>query len=270
MQFVRTGGVTLHYQMIGDPAAKPLIVFVNALGTDFRIWRDVIVRLVGDYAILTYDKRGHGLSDVGPTPYTIETHAEDLAGLLDHVGAKGAIVCGVSVGGMIAQVLSSRRPDLLRALVLCDTAHKSGTPEMWQARIAAVEAEGIASIADTILERWFTREFRETVECAGYRNMLIRQPAAGYAATCAALRDADLAEVARTIAVPAICIVGEDDGSTSPALVAEFAKMVPNARFELIKRCGHLPSIEQPQMLTEIIRTFLALVLEGEASAVRH
>ncbi|KKB11927.1 3-oxoadipate enol-lactonase [Devosia geojensis] len=270
MQFVRIGGVALHYQMIGDPAAKPLIVFVNALGTDFRIWRDVIVRLVGDYAILAYDKRGHGLSDVGATPYTIETHAEDLAGLLDHVGARGAIVCGVSVGGMIAQVLSARRPDLVRALVLCDTAHKSGTPQMWAERTAAVEAEGIASIADTILERWFTPEFRETAECAGYRNMLVRQPAAGYAATCAALRDADLTEIARTISVPAICIVGEADGSTPPALVAEFARMVPNARFELIKRCGHLPSIEQPETLTQIIRAFLALVTDAEAGAVRH
>jgi 3-oxoadipate enol-lactonase len=63
LQFAHLNGVTIHYQVIGA-AGKPLIVFANSLGTDFRIWRDVIVRLVGDYAVICYDKRGHGLSSI--------------------------------------------------------------------------------------------------------------------------------------------------------------------------------------------------------------
>ena len=84
MQFAHVNGVTLHYQLIGGPANKPVIVFSNSLGTDFRIWRDVIVRLAGDFAIVTYDKRGHGLSDVGASPYSIDDHVGDLAAL--HLG----------------------------------------------------------------------------------------------------------------------------------------------------------------------------------------
>lgn len=73
MQFARINDVTIHYQIIGAPADRPVIVFTNSLGTDFRIWRDVVVRLAGDFAIVLYDKRGHGLSDVGQLPHRSRT-----------------------------------------------------------------------------------------------------------------------------------------------------------------------------------------------------
>ncbi|MBB6484532.1 3-oxoadipate enol-lactonase [Rhizobium lusitanum] len=266
MQFARINDVTIHYQIIGGPGDKPVLVFANSLGTDFRIWRDVIVRLAGDFAIVLYDKRGHGLSDLGQMPYSIEDHATDLAGLLDFLSVKNAIICGLSVGGLVAQSLYQRRADLVRALILCDTAHKIGTAESWNARIAAVEAEGIESIVDAIMERWFTPAFRrpENIAYAGYCNMLIRQPVEGYAATCAALRDADLTGAAAKIAVPTICIVGDQDGSTPPELVLSTAKLIPNARYEVIKDAGHIPCVEQPEALTEVIRAFIDVVLRGE------
>ncbi|AYG69434.1 MULTISPECIES: 3-oxoadipate enol-lactonase [unclassified Rhizobium] len=266
MQFARINDVTIHYQIIGGPADKPVLVFANSLGTDFRIWRDVIVRLAGDFPIVLYDKRGHGLSGLGQMPYSIEDHATDLAGLLDFLSVKNAIICGLSVGGLVAQSLYQRRPDLVRALILCDTAHKIGTAESWNARIAQVEAEGIESIVDAIMERWFTPAFRrpENIAFAGYCNMLIRQPVAGYVATCAALRDADLTEAAAKIAVPTICIVGDQDGSTPPELVLSTAKLIPNARYEVIKDAGHIPCVEQPEALTEVIRAFIDVVLRGE------
>ncbi len=266
MQFARINDVTIHYQIIGGPADKPVLVFANSLGTDFRIWRDVIVRLAGDFAIVLYDKRGHGLSDLGQMPYSIEDHATDLAGLLDFLSVKDAVICGLSVGGLIAQSLYQRRPDLVRALILCDTAHKIGTADSWNARIAQVEAHGIESIVDAVMERWFTPAFRrpENIAFAGYCNMLVRQPAAGYAATCAALRDADLTEAAAGIAVPTLCVVGDQDGSTPPELVLSTAKLIPNARYEVIKDAGHIPCVEQPEALTEVIRAFVDVVLRGE------
>ncbi|MEP9373781.1 3-oxoadipate enol-lactonase [Mesorhizobium sp. KR1-2] len=266
MQFIDIGGVTLHYQLIGGPADKPVIVFVNSLGTDFRIWRDVIVRLAGDFPIVTYDKRGHGLSDVGAAPYAMEDHVGDLEALLDHLNVKSAIVCGLSVGGLVAQGLFARRPDLVRALILCDTAHKIGTAEMWNARIATIEAEGIEPLADPVLERWFTPAFHHdrAIELAGYRNMLVRQPAAGYAGTCAALRDADYTEAAKSISVPTLCIAGDQDGSTPPEVVRGTAELIAGSRFEIIAHCGHIPCVEQPVALLELIRNFLADILSGE------
>lgn len=258
MQFIDIGGVTLHYQLIGGPADKPVLVFANSLGTDFRIWREVVVRLAGDFPIVLYDKRGHGLSDVGQAPYSMDDHIGDLEGLLDHLKVRNAIVCGLSVGGLIAQGLYGRRPDLARALILCDTAHKIGTAESWNARIATVEKDGIGAIADGVLKLWFTPEFHATraADLAGYRNMLSRQAVAGYAGTCAALRDADYTEAVKAIAVPTLCVVGDQDGSTPPALVRSMADLIPGSRFKIIDGAGHIPCVEQPETLVELMRRF--------------
>lgn len=266
MQFAKINDITLHYQVIGAANDKPVLVFANSLGTDFRIWRDVIVRFAGDFAIVMYDKRGHGLSDIGDAPPSMDLHVADLVGLLDLLSVRQAVICGLSVGGLIAQGLYAARPELVRALVLCDTAHKIGTAESWNARIATVEKNGIASIADGVMEKWFTPDFRRPENNAyhGYRNMLVRQPVAGYAGTCAAIRDADFTEAARRIAVPTICIVGDQDGSTPPDLVLSTARLIPGARYEIIRDAGHIPCVEQPEALVAVLRAFLDIVLSGE------
>ena len=259
MQFAGVNGVTLHFQLLSAARGKPLIVFINSLGTDFRIWRDVIVDLAGRASMICYDKRGHGLSSTGVAPYTMDDHVGDLIALLEHVGVSGAILCGVSVGGMIAQGVYARRPDLVSALVLCDTRLKIGGEAMWNDRITRVTEDGIAALVDPILERWFSPEFRQTrsEELEGYRNMLVRQPVEGYAGTCAAIRDADFTEAAGRIAVPALCLVGDQDGSTPPQLVGELAALIPGADFEVIAGAGHLPSIEQPGALSARIVKFI-------------
>lgn len=267
MQFARVNGVTLHYQQFGGPKGKPTLVFANSLGTDFRIWRDVIVRLAGEFPILTYDKRGHGLSDVGETPYSIEDLVWDLSGLLDHAGVERSIVVGLSVGGMIAQGLHEARPELIEGLVLCDTAHRIGTEEMWDARIDAVQSSGLDAISGPVMERWFTEDYRsaDNADFAGYVNMFERQPEDGYAATCAAIRDADMTEIAKQIDVPTLCVVGDEDLATPPALVAELTALIEGARMETIAGAGHLPCIEQPEALSGLIRGFGNMVLGGSA-----
>lgn len=260
MQFARIGSVNLHYQIIGAPAGKPVLVFANSLGTDFRIWRDVVMQLAGDFAIVLYDMRGHGLSDTGATPYSMDDHIGDLAGLLDFLKTGKTIVCGLSVGGLVAQGLYAARPDLVRALVLCDTAHKIGTDDSWNARIATIADGGIAGMADAILKNWFTEAFRAPGNpvFAGYRNMLVRQPVEGYIATCAAIRDCDFTEAAAKIAVPAVCIVGDQDGSTPPDMVLATARLIPGCRYEVIKDAGHIVCVEQPLVVSDIIRAFAA------------
>ncbi|MEN0040289.1 MAG: 3-oxoadipate enol-lactonase [Pseudomonadota bacterium] len=261
MQFADIDGVTLHYQVISAPDDKPTIVFSNSLGTDFRIWRDVIIRFVGEASIVMYDKRGHGLSDLGSTSDKpkIDDHVNDLAGLLDHLGISDAIICGLSVGGLIAQALNFLRPDLVKAMVLCDTAAKIGDEEMWNSRIEVIEADGLEAVADANMQRWFSPAFHaeRAGELQGYINMFVRQPKQGYLATTRAIRDADLRGAAGQTTVPVICIVGENDGATPPAVVLELAKSIPDARYEMIKQCGHSPCVEQPELLAEIIKAFM-------------
>lgn len=267
MQFARINGIVMHYQLIGAPAGKPVIVFANSLGTDFRIWRDVIVRLAGEYAIVVYDKRGHGLSELGDAPHRIETHAADIAALLDHLSVTSAVVCGLSIGGLIAQGLYASRPDLIQSIIFCDTAHKIGTEASWNGRIAAAEQNGIASFADTVMKMWFTPDFhaKRAEDLVGYRTMLTRQPVAGYTAACTAIREADLTETAKNIAVPSLVVVGDQDGSTPPELVRSFADLVPNARYEIIKDAAHIPCVEQPETLAALIRDFI-----GKSGGAAH
>jgi len=259
MQFAEINNITLHYQVLSAPADKPVMIFINSLGTDFRIWRDVIINFAGDVAMIAYDKRGHGLSSTGKSPYSMDDHVDDLIALLEYLNVHSAILCGVSVGGMIAQGVYAKRPDLVRSLILCDTGHIIGSAEMWNDRIAAIEEMGLEELADDILERWFTPEFHEEQPASlmGYHNMLVRQSVAGYVGTCAAIRDADFTNTARQIDVPTLCVVGDQDGSTTPELVEAFANLIPNAEYEVIAGCGHIPSIEQPEKLSDLMKKFL-------------
>lgn len=263
--FVTIGNVTLHHRhRPANGNARP-IVFINSLGTDFRIWDEVASALGGEMPLLVYDKRGHGLSDIGSGIRSIDDHADDLSGLIDHFGLDKVVLCGLSVGGQIAQGLYARRPDIVEALILCDTAHKIGTVDSWNARIATVEREGIQAVAEGVLKVWFTPAFHSAraAELAGCRNMLTRQTLAGYIGTCAAVRDADFTEAARRIAVPTLCIVGAHDGSTPPELVRSLADLIPGARFEVIRNAGHIPCIEQPDLMVDLIRDFLASLPSG-------
>jgi len=258
LRFAALGGVTLHYQLIGGD--RPLLAFINSLGTDFRVWRHVAGEFADRFSVLLYDKRGHGLSDVGTPPYGMSDMVDDLCALVDHVGAKEVVACGLSVGGLIAQGLVARRPDMLRALVLCDTAHKIGTEQSWNERIATVDGKGISAVADGILEKWFTPGFhrQRQAELAGWRNMMTRQPADGYAGTCAAIRDADHTEIVKRISVPTLCVTGDHDGSTPPALVKSMAELIPGAEFRVIEGAGHIPCVEKPEELVSLMREFLA------------
>jgi 3-oxoadipate enol-lactonase len=122
-----------------------------------------------------------------------------------------------------------------------------------------VEQGGIEPIVENVLQRWFTPSFHETRkdELAGWCNMLVRMPAHGYAGTCAAIRDADLTSDAGKIAVPTLCVAGDQDGSTPADVVQGTANLIPGARFKLIDGCGHIPCVERPAALTQLIQSHL-------------
>jgi 3-oxoadipate enol-lactonase len=257
MPFGRFNDLVLHYEDEG-PADAPAFVFINSLGTDLRIWDQVSGKLAAGRRLLRYDLRGHGLSEAPAAPYALDDHVGDLTALMDARGVGAALIVGLSVGGMIAMALASQRPDLARALVLSDTAHKIGTREMWDARMAAIRQGGMAAIAEAILQRWFTAQFRASnpVDLLGYRNMLTRTTAEGYVGTCATLRDADLTDVADKLALPVLCLSGAEDQATPPDLVRSLAAFLPDARFDMIPHSGHLPCLEQPDIMAEYISAF--------------
>lgn len=255
--FKAQDGTVLHIRDEGPAGGTP-VVFSNSLGTDLRVWDAMLEHMPAGLRLFRYDKRGHGLSDCPATDWGVEEHITDLEAMMDAKGLGGAIIVGLSVGGLIAQGLAARRPDLMRGIVLMDTAAKIGNDAMWNDRIAAIEAGGIESIEAAILERWFTARFRnEDPAFPIWRNMLTRTPSHGYCRTGAGIRDTDLTAEASALTFPVLAMAGEDDGSTPPDLVRGTADLIPGARFMLIEDAAHLPCIEQPKITAAAITEFL-------------
>jgi 3-oxoadipate enol-lactonase len=225
-----------------------------------RVWDAVADSYADRFRVIQYDKRGHGLSSLPPGGWRIADLAGDLAELLDRLAVSRAVVLGLSVGGMIAQSLTAARPSLVRAVVLSNTGHKIATPEAWQQRLDALQAGGIEALADGVMQRWFSARFRaeRLEELAGWCAMLTRTEKDGYGGVGEAIRDADLTAEASSIACPALCIAGSEDGSTPPALLRELAGVIgPSARVVEIDGVGHLPCVERPEAVRAALDDFL-------------
>ena len=256
MQILDLNDVQLHYADEGEPNGAP-VVFANSLGTDLRLWDKVLPLMPAGLRTVRYDMRGHGLSSCPPAPYSMVALISDAERLLDHLNVRDCVFVGLSVGGMIAQGLAAKRPDQLRAMVLSNTGAKIGTAELWADRIEDVRKGGIQALADPVMERWFSREFRQTDELAAWRNMLIRQPAEGYIGFSAAISDADFHATTARLTPPTLGIAGSEDGATPPDLVRETVALVSGSRLHLIRGAGHLPCVEKPGEYAAVLCEFL-------------
>lgn len=257
MRIARLDGINLHYRIDGDPDGAP-VVFANSLGTDLRLWDQVIARLPEGLRLIRYDKRGHGLSDCPPAPYAMGALVSDAEQLMDHLGVKGAVFVGLSIGGMIAQGLAVKRMDLVRAMVLSNTGAKIGTRAIWQDRIDAVNAGGLEAVVDATMDRWFSAPFHADDAFQGWRNMFLRCPVAGWTGCGAAIAGTDFLTPTSGLRLPTLGIAGSEDGSTPPDLVRETTALVPGSEFQLIRGAGHLPCVERPEEYARILSDFLA------------
>jgi 3-oxoadipate enol-lactonase len=256
MNIAELDKIKLHYRIDGNPDGKP-VVFANSLGTDLRLWDAVLPLLPQGNYYIRYDKRGHGLSECTPAPYSMGTLVRDVEQLMDHLNVKDALFVGLSIGGMIAQGLAVKRLDLVRAMVLSNTAAKIGQPEIWQQRIDAIRACGISSLSDAVMERWFGREFQATPDLAIWKNMLERQPVEGYIGCSTAISGTDFYTPTSGLRLPTLGIAGSEDGSTPPDLVRETVDLIPGSKFELIRKAGHLPCVENPIEYARILTAFM-------------
>lgn len=254
MQVLTRPWGAMHYRIDGA-ARGPTVVFANSLGTDLRLWDALLPLLPADFRFVRYDKRGHGLSDLGGS-VTAADLADDAAALIGQLGGP-VIFVGLSIGGLIAQTLAARRPELVKAVVISNSAAKLGSAESWQARIDAVRMHGLQDIADAVMERWFAPAFRTSAAVTPWRNMMIRTPVEGYIAACGALAGADQTAATRTLRLPTLVIAGGEDGATPPDLVRATAELIPDAAFHIIPGTGHLPCVEDPATYAAILAPFL-------------
>jgi 3-oxoadipate enol-lactonase len=254
---VKSGEARIHYALEGQSGA-PVLVFSNSLGTNYSMWDPQVSEFRKKLRVLRYDTRGHGQSSFTPGPYSIEQLGKDVLALLDALDLDRCHFCGLSMGGMIGMWLGVNAPERLHKLALCNTGAKIGTLEAWNARIEAVQKNGMKSVAAAVVERWFTPAFRQKAPAtiANTLKILEGTDPDGYATCCAAVRDFDFRERSSNIRIPTLVISGAHDPATPPADGRFLAQHIPGARYVELN-AAHLSNLEDQDRFTNELAAFL-------------
>jgi 3-oxoadipate enol-lactonase / 4-carboxymuconolactone decarboxylase len=261
--FLQVGDIPVHVQVDGAPGAPPLVL-IHSLGTSLHVWDEQVAPLSRSFRVIRFDLRGHGLSGVTPGPYSMDQLARDSFGVLDALAVEVAHVVGISIGGMIAQVMAAETPTRIASMVLCDTAMAIPGREIYIERARIVREQGMETIADAVMARWVTPSFLPTAEARGLRAMLVRTAPEGYAGAGEAIARCDLSERTHGLSVPTLVLVGDQDGATSPACAEALREAIAGASLEIIANAAHIPTVEQPAAVAGAILRFLAPRHAGE------
>ncbi|MGY4532910.1 3-oxoadipate enol-lactonase [Pseudomonas sp. TE3786] len=260
MPAVQLADGELNYQLDGQ-AGLPVLVLSNSLGTDLHMWDAQIAAFTKHFQVLRYDTRGHGKSLVSEGIYSIEQNGRDVLALLDALAIEQVYFCGLSMGGLIGQWLAINAAQRLKRVVLCNTAAKIGNPDVWNPRIEMVLRDGPAamlSLRNASIARWFTPAFAEaqTAKVEAVVGMLAATSPQGYAANCAAVRDADFREQLAAIELPLLMVCGTEDAVTTPADGRFIVERVKGA--QLVEfHAAHLSNVEAGDAFSQAVLDFL-------------
>jgi 3-oxoadipate enol-lactonase/4-carboxymuconolactone decarboxylase len=258
MQFIHINGTAIHYKFVKGNGERTFL-FVNSLGTDFRIWEYVIKQFKSQGSVLCFDKPGHGLSEAIDKPCGIADYVNIIISLLDALEIETCVYVGLSIGGLIGQYMALKHPERIEQLILSNSAPKADAASYWNTRIETIRQGGMASMSDKILERWLSEDFRSNnkIETAGLKRMLESCSPLGYIRACEAIRDEDLSHRIHAIGIPTLCITGSEDNATPPERVQATAAAIPNASIVVINGVGHLPCVEAPYAFAQAVLDFL-------------
>ncbi len=249
--FVTIGDVTVHAQQQG-PAGGPAVLLMHTLGTGLQIWEPQAAALARrGFRVVRMDLRGHGLSEAPEGPYSMAQLARDGLALLDALSIPTAHLGGISIGGRVALGMAATAPGRVLSVIPCDTALEFKPESVWQERIDAVTAGGLAPGADTSMGRWVADQ--SLPSSRGLRRMLLRTDPVGWLGCAHALRDCSAAEVAGKIGCPATVIVGEADESTPVAAARAIHAAIPGSRLVVIPGARHIPSLEHEAEFTRAV-----------------
>jgi 3-oxoadipate enol-lactonase len=251
-------GCRINYRFDGPPDA-PVLLLSNSLSSTLEMWEPQVGELSSRFRVLRYDNRGHGASDVPPGPYTIERFGQDAKELIEALGVAPVAFCGLSMGGMVGMWLAANAPQLLTRAVFANTSAFFGNDEVWNQRIAAVEAGGMRAAAETTIQRWLTQDFRDANPAIAQEtfDMIANNPVAGYVASAPGVRDVDLRAALPGITTPCLVIAGALDPSTPPAMGEAIVEAIPDARLAILDS-AHMSNIEKADEFNRLVIKFLS------------
>ena len=242
------------------------VVLSHALGLDMGMWDGLAARLAAGMLgtpceVLRHDHRGHGGSAVPPGPYTMDDLVDDAARLVREWGRGPVVWIGLSMGAMVGQGLAIRHPELVAKLVLANTTsvYPDAARSAWAQRIATVQADGMAGVAEMVVERYLHADFRaaEPAATQAIRACILRNDPAGYAASCSAVAGVAWQDRLAQIKCPTLVIAGARDAGAPPAMGQAIAERIPGARMAVIDNASHLSFLEAPTEFDALLRAFL-------------
>ncbi len=255
MPTVDRSGVKIHYEVHGD---GPALILTHGYSSTSAMWQGQIAALSKHHKLVLWDMRGHGQSDYpeDPAAYSEALTVGDIAALLDAVGAKTAIVGGLSLGGYMSLAFYRAHPERVSALLIIDTGpgfKKDDAREAWNRRALdtaeRLDREGLAVLKSATPERAVANHRDATGLARAARGMLTQ-------------RDARVIEVLPEIKIPSLVVVGADD---TPFLAASdyMAAKIPGAKKVVIPSAGHAVNIDQPQAFIDAVLPFLDSLPRG-------
>ncbi len=247
-------GVKIHYEIHGPDNGKagPTLLLSHGYSSSCRMWDGQIAALKDRYQVVVWDFRGHGESDypADPALYSEALTVGDMLALLDLVGARKAIVAGLSLGGYMSLAFNASHPDRVRALMLFDTGpgfKKDEARLNWnetaQKRAADFDARGLAAL-NTSDEVKLTRHRNATGLAGAARGML-------------AQKDDRVIQSLDRIVVPTLVLVGANDTNFLAATDYMAAK-IKGATKAIVPDAGHAANLHQPARFNQAVEAFLA------------
>ena len=245
-------------------AGAPAVVMMHSLGSNGSMWTPQISALSADFHVIAVDTRGHGRSSAPAGDYHVDQLGADVLTIADHIGIEQFHAVGLSLGGQMAMWLALNAPDRVRSLVLANTGAKIGTHDLWQARIDAVTTDGMLSIRDAVLARWFAPGFadRHPDWFAEAQDTFAATDPAGYAGCCAALRESDLRASVGAIVAPTLVIGGELDLATPPADVEWLHRHISTSELMILDQAAHLSNLDREPQFTARLTQFLSSAVD--------
>lgn len=263
-QITAPDGVRISYHVEG-PEGAPWLILSNSLATDRRVWDPQIAALSATRRVLRYDSRGHGQSDQGTSPYSLDILSDDVIALMDHLEIAAADFMGISLGGMTGLALALAHPDRIGRLVCCDA--RADSPDayktMWVGNIDRLHSDGIEGLREPTMGRWLTAGYLEnqanTETLNLVRSMINATSVVGYEGVARCLQSLDLLRNLPSLTCPTLYVTGEFDPAAPIAVMQAMADATPGSEFTVVKGAAHLSNLEQPDRFMSAVKTFLAL-----------
>jgi 3-oxoadipate enol-lactonase len=257
----KIGDIILDYELVG-PSDAPVIACSHCLAGSSGIWDAQVIALRENYRVLTYDTRGHGDSSAPDGPYSMEMLADDAAALFSAIGIARVHFMGISMGGMIAQVLALTHPEYVSSLILCDTT--CGIPKeagaLWDERIQTARDRGMEALVEGTLERWLSPDFRANSPATTerIREIVVNTPPSGFTGCCQAIKEFDYTDRIPDIKAPTLILVGENDPGTPVEKSREIHEKISGSEFYVLPQAYHLSNIEAADTFNKQVLKFLA------------